>query len=168
MNETMVANWNSAVSDNDIIYHLGDFAFEKDRTKLETLMSRLNGEKHIIWGNHDNVLKSVKWRDHFKTSSDLRTIVIPAESNNGVMQRIVLCHFAFLTWDQAHYDTIHLHGHSHGTLPDDPYARRLDVGVDCWNFTPVSMEQINEKMKEKLCRPKYHRQGNTENGSEAA
>lgn len=51
MNEAMIANYNSVVSPGDVVYHLGDFAFEKDRAKLEWIMSRLNGEKHIIWGN---------------------------------------------------------------------------------------------------------------------
>jgi calcineurin-like phosphoesterase family protein len=156
MNETMINNWNSVVTPNDVVYHLGDFAFEKDRAKLENIMSRLNGEKHIIWGNHDKLIKTVNWKDYFKTAADIRTIIVPAESNNGVDQRIVLCHYAFRVWDQSHYGTFHLHGHSHGTLPDDPYARSLDVGVDAWNFTPVSMEQINEHMTKKLWMPINH------------
>lgn len=156
MNESMIANYNSVVGANDVVYHLGDFAFEKDRSILEHIMARLNGEKHIIWGNHDNLLKSVKWKDHFHTSSDLRTIYVPAESNNGVVQRIVLCHYAMRVWDQSHYGTWHLHGHSHGTLSDIKEILSCDVGVDCWNFTPVSMEQLNAHMAKKTWKPIDH------------
>jgi len=156
MNETMIDRYNAVVDPNDVVYFLGDVAFEKDRTKLENILRRLNGEKHIIWGNHDNILKSIKWRDYFKTASDLRMITVPAESNNGRAQDIVLCHYAMRVWDKSHYGTWMLHGHSHHTLPDDPHSLSLDVGVDGWNFTPVSMEQLNEKMSKKLWKPRDH------------
>lgn len=159
MNETMIERYNSVVGPDDVVYFIGDVAFEKDRAKLESILRRLNGEKHIIWGNHDNILKSIKWRDYFKTASDLRTITVPAESNNGRAQDIVLCHYALLTWEKSHYGSMMLHGHSHGTLPDDPHSRRIDVGVDCWDFYPVSMEQINERMKKKLWVPIDHHKG---------
>lgn len=156
MNETIIKNWNSVVGPADVVWLVGDIAFEKDRAKLENMLRRLNGEKHIIWGNHDNLLKSIAWKDYFKTGADMRTIVVPAESNNGVAQRIVLCHYAFRVWDQSHYGTWNLHGHSHGTLPDDPAMLQADVGVDVWNFTPVSMEQLNAHMKKKTRKPKDH------------
>ena len=35
-------------------------------------------------------------------------------------------------------------GNSHGLLP--PYGLSFDVGVDCWDFYPVSLEQVKEKM----------------------
>ena len=49
-----------------------------------------------------------------------------------------------------------LHGHCHGSLPDDPCALRLDVGVDVWGFKPVSYEQIKERMKTKTPRAVDH------------
>lgn len=156
MNETIIKNWNSVVGEKDVVYNIGDVAFEKDRTKLEWLLSRLNGIKHIIWGNHDNVLKSIAWKDYFHTGADIRTIVVPAESNGGVSQRIVLCHYPLLTWDRAHYGSFMIHGHCHGTLKDDPQSRRLDVGADVHNFTPVSMEQINKIMSTKTFIPIDH------------
>lgn len=81
---------------------------------------------------------------------------VPPDSNNGVAQRIVLCHYAMRVWDQSHYGTWHLHGHSHGTLPDIKEMLSCDVGVDCWNFTPVSMEQLNAHMAKKIWKPVDH------------
>ena len=74
MNNTMIANWNAVVSPDDIVYHLGDFAFEKDRPTLENLMSQLNGEKHIIWG-HNSIPVSYHCVIHFVTVSK-RTIAV--------------------------------------------------------------------------------------------
>ena len=45
MNETIVNNWNSVVSDGDIVYILGDFSMKFDQEKTKTILDRLNGKK---------------------------------------------------------------------------------------------------------------------------
>lgn len=48
--EAMMINlWNSVVKKNDIVLYLGDFCFSFD----EKTVSRLNGRKFLILGNHD-------------------------------------------------------------------------------------------------------------------
>jgi len=153
MNEAMIANWNKTVSKSDIVWHLGDVAFEKDRNKLIGILERLNGEKHLIWGNHERALKSVPWSRYFHTANDMRVLNVPPDQNDGKAQRIVLCHYAMRVWDQSHYGTWQLYGHSHGTLPDDPNLLACDVGVDCWDYTPVSMAQLNDLMSKKTFKP---------------
>jgi calcineurin-like phosphoesterase family protein len=44
-------------------------------------------------------------------------------------------------------------GHSHGTLPDLETSRSFDVGVDCWDFYPVSYEEVAAKMASKGFEP---------------
>lgn len=142
MNETIIENWNSVVKQNDVVYILGDVSFEKDQAVRDSMLKRLKGEKHLITGNHDKGLLKTGWQKHFVSMADLRTVNIPDGSPRG--QKIVLCHYAMRTWEQSHYGVIQLHGHSHGMLPDDPDLRQIDVGVDCWNFTPISLAQVNE------------------------
>jgi calcineurin-like phosphoesterase family protein len=47
--EMMVKNWNSVVGKDDIVLHLGDFAFNE----IHEWTRRLNGRKILIKGNHD-------------------------------------------------------------------------------------------------------------------
>lgn len=54
INETLISNWNSVVSDDDIIYHLGDFCLS-DKTSIKKIASKLNGHKILVRGNHDRV-----------------------------------------------------------------------------------------------------------------
>jgi calcineurin-like phosphoesterase family protein len=154
MNEAMIRNWNSVVGHSDIVYHVGDVAFEKDERKLDNLLIRLNGEKHLIMGNHDKNFN--KWQRHFRSRSQIGVVHVPPEANNGVGQRIVMCHYAMRVWDQSHHGTWQLYGHSHGTMPDDPNLLATDVGVDSWDFTPVSMEQLNTVMSQKTWKPMDH------------
>ena len=153
MDEIMIENWNRVVGPDDVVFHLGDVIFERDVSKINGLLSRLNGEKHLIFGNHDKMLRNALWRKHFKSSSELSTIWVPPEANNGVGQQIVLCHYAMKTWNCSHHKAWSLYGHSHGTMPDDPHMLSCDVGVDCWDFTLVSMEQLNTKMATKTFYP---------------
>lgn len=140
MNETMIANWNKVVAWDDVVYHLGDFAMGVgDKSEYaQKLRPRLNGKIHLYMGNHD----PEEWRTFglegvFDSVQDYEEIVV----HN---QKIVLFHYGMRTWHHDLRGVWHLYGHSHGGLP--PYGKSCDVGVDCWNFTPVSFWQLKDKM----------------------
>lgn len=59
MNEGLIARWNSVVTDNDMVYLLGDVGF-CGHDKMKALVSRLNGYKVLIRGNHDRG-RSIEW-----------------------------------------------------------------------------------------------------------
>jgi calcineurin-like phosphoesterase family protein len=53
---------------------------------------------------------------------------------------LVLCHYPFRTWNNMGRGAVDLHGHSHGRLT--PMPRQYDVGVDVWDFRPVTLATI--------------------------
>src|SRR5918997_1847277 len=53
---------------------------------------------------------------------------------------LVLCHYAFRTWKNMGRGWIDLHGHSHGKLKKQ--KREYDVGVDAWDYQPVTLETV--------------------------
>jgi calcineurin-like phosphoesterase family protein len=50
MTEELIEVYNSIVGPNDTVYHIGDFAVGE---RITYLVSRLNGYKALILGNHD-------------------------------------------------------------------------------------------------------------------
>lgn len=145
MDEEMIRRWNSVVDDDDNVYHLGDFSM--GRTDPSTILRRLKGRKHLIWGNHD--------------SDQVRQLPLWASSQPYLELReagkfIVLCHFQFKTFNKSHRGAINFYGHSHGTAPGN--AQQVDVGVDCWDFTPVTLDQILARMSKlpPMSRGDYH------------
>jgi calcineurin-like phosphoesterase family protein len=52
----------------------------------------------------------------------------------------VLFHYPIEEWDNVRHGAMHLHGHVHARLP--PTRQRLDFGVDCWDFAPVSLREV--------------------------
>lgn len=131
MDEAMVARWNETVGPDDTVWHLGDFAVRLNERRVDDLLLRLNGRKHLIAGNNDGpaVLKSAGW----ETVSAYAEITVDGT-------HLVLCHYAFRTWNGMHRKSINLHGHSHGRLA--PLLRQFDVGVDAWNLAPVTLPQL--------------------------
>lgn len=138
MDNAIISNWNSRVDQYDHAWFLGDFAF-CDQEKAQSYLNRLNGVKHLIVGNHD---KTAVKLNGWKMISNFQEI-------NVNSQHITLCHYAMRVWNKSHYGAWQLFGHSHGSLADDPNALSIDVGVDCHNFMPLNMTDIQRIMKKK-------------------
>jgi len=147
MNEHIIEKWNGSVKKGDHIYHLGDFGFFK-ADRMLIIKHRLNGDIHLVKGNHDDKLRPFE-KALFTSISDLRYIKVNK-------QKIMLCHYAMKTWRSSHNGSWHLYGHSHGNLADDINSLSLDVGVDCNNFTPVSFDEIKQRMEKKTFVPIDH------------
>lgn len=153
MNETLIANCNSKVKSGDTLYCLGDFGFA-DQDKLKIIVHRLNGDKHLILGNHDRYKKmfGIGWN----SIQQYLEIKVPDEnplSGFAGFQHIALFHYSLRVWNKSHYGAWQAYGHSHGTLYDDPNLLSTDVGVDPCNFFPISYEELKEKMKKKTWKP---------------
>jgi len=158
MDEVLIERWNSLVRPGDIVWHLGDFALTKPEKVIE-YRKRLTGQIHLILGNHDR--EKVVSKAGFASINKLKTVKIGETI-------LVLCHFAMRVWDRQHYGSCQLYGHSHGTLKDDPNLRSMDVGVDCHQFYPISLETVLGVMKTKSWIPiDHHGKEEEEDGSGA-
>jgi len=141
MNAVLVERWNSVVSRNDIVYYLGDFAFGQDPAIFRR---RLNGQICLIPGSHDSAYSNKLLKANFgfiKLQYLLKKVTTP----------VWLCHYQMRTWPQRWQGAWHAYAHSHGKIDYLTYPElSMDVGVDAWNFYPVSYEQFQEKMNHKI------------------
>lgn len=150
MNEQLIANWNNVVTPDDVVYHLGDFAFS-DEQGVDRVMRRLNFKHfHFIKGNHDKPF--CNWYHSNKDDTYLapKVSLHPSYLETKIEgHKFTLCHFAMRVWNESHRGALHLYGHSHGTLPDDCNSKSFDVGVDCHDFVPISLERVLHLMSKK-------------------
>ncbi len=56
-----------------------------------------------------------------------------------------LCHYPMITWDGAQQGTLQLFRHVHNRWQGS--RNSINVGVDLWGFTSVSLEQISERAR---------------------
>lgn len=136
MNEALIERWNKVVRPTDTVWHLGDFAFSQVRQRVEHLVSRLNGMKSIVWGNHDK--RGLHYKANWNLNHDITEIKV-----NG--EHVVLCHYPMRSWNRQSHGSYMLYGHVHGTTQS--IRRSLDVGVDCWSYAPVSFDEVVERLK---------------------
>ena len=129
MNETMIENWNKKVGKNDTILHLGDFALGK-KIELLAIKDRLNGHIILINGSHD--------RDVLKIKDD-KFIVVEGTIKLG---KIIFSHEP-LPRKEIPVGFTNIHGHIHNK---DSY-NGLNVSVEKTDYTPLSLDELKEKIK---------------------
>lgn len=144
MDLALIKNWNTSVGPDDHIYHLGDFAFATP-SRIDWILSQLNGHKHFIYGNHDETIAANKsLQDHFESVNDYLEIKIGPSNDQ---HKTILCHFPMITWNKAHRGSFMLHGHCHGSLRYPFKARIMDVGVDPIGMFPISEHEVVRRLK---------------------
>jgi calcineurin-like phosphoesterase family protein len=131
MERAIVERWNETVAADDEVWHLGDFALGPPPQRIAELLAALNGRKHLIIGNNDGpgTLEQPGW-------ASVQHYAEPTVDG----KRLVLCHYPFRTWNRMGQGVVNLHGHSHGRLK--AATRQYDVGVDVWDFRPVTLATI--------------------------
>lgn len=143
MNEALIQKWNSKVKLEDTVYHLGDFAFGHIEDQLKVL-KRLNGSINFILGSHDKNLSEAVEAFNKERGIASRKIIGSMTTVCVEKTEIILCHYSMRTWPKSHYGTWHLFGHSHGKL--EGWGKSFDIGVDVWNFEPLSFDEVEKGM----------------------
>ena len=146
MNRVLVEKWNSLVAENDTVYHLGDFTLD-GIDHFRKWVSQLNGTIKILPGSHDQPwLKKFVASEKVQVIPPLVSVEFPELTAGKSAQVIVLCHYSMQVWDRLNQGSWHLFGHSHGKLKG--IGLSFDVGVDCMEFEPLSLERVASKMTE--------------------
>ena len=148
MDEAMIKRHNERVRPNDKCYFLGDVAIGR---KFLHVLSRLNGDKVLIRGNHD-IFKLEDYTQYFR---DVR--------GYHVMNGLILSHVPVHSESLARFGC-NIHGHLHanrvmkahgvdvktGTIlyTDEIDPRYFNVSMEQINFTPILFEDVCKKIVE--------------------
>ena len=145
MDETLIENWNEIVAETDEVYIIGDLSFRPPE-KTGQILDRLKGKKTLIKGNHDKRLLKKHPEVFSSRGIEVFELLEIAPLVEDKKQPITLCHYPMKVWNHSHTGSWMLHGHSHGTLPDDPHSLIMDVGVDCHGYSPLLIDEVYDKM----------------------
>lgn len=130
MDATLIANWNAVVGKDDTVYHLGDFAWPRDRPR-EPYLAQLNGKIICLNGNRDD--------------PDWGRDLITLKRND---REIVLFHYPIEEWNGWWRGTLHFHCHTHDTAFHSA-PRRGNVGVEAHNYTPIRLDWAIDQLLQK-------------------
>lgn len=156
MNEYLIEQWNSCVKKDDIVFHLGDFAWGGSSVWVN-ILQRLNGRKVLIVGNHDVKNLRSNYHNFFETITYQLQIIVEG-------QPIYLNHYPFLAYGGSYRKepVWQLFGHVHTCKnthqhegQDDKrlpmlFPFQYDVGVDNNDYKPVNFHQVKEIITNKI------------------
>lgn len=144
MDETLIRNWNQRVKLNDTVYVLGDFCFkggiEGGTSKSIIYQSLLNGKIIFIKGNHDNNNSTNAIIESAIIKHGGKRIFLVHRPQDALSGRFVNCQFVG-----------HIHNEWKIKMPlefsEKIQTPLINVGVDVWNFMPVTINEIFAKYK---------------------
>ena len=148
MDEVMIKRWNERVRPNDKVYHLGDVVINR---RALTTLSRLNGDKVLIRGNHD-IFRDDEYREYFR---ELRAY--------HVMNGLILSHIPVHEASLGRFGC-NIHGHLHANrvmkargvdakTGEILYSNEIDTRYWCacveqTDFAPILFEDVLKKITE--------------------
>ena len=144
MNERLICRYNEVVHPGETILWLGD-CFLMPFNLASRVMSRLNGSKILIPGNHDRSTRAM-----LSIGFDL---VLPEVFMLIKGHKCRFSHYPYRTKGQeeagvgfkrpvrsSDKGSILIHGHTHGKLKR--HSDMIHVGVDAWDYGPVRLEEV--------------------------
>jgi len=142
MNQIMIANWNSKVGKDDLVYHLGDVGLG-NKSKQHELVTQLNGTIILIRGNHDPKNQELAATEWFKECGFASVY----EYKNLKFEEfgMTLVHNPNREIERSYQLVLHGHFHSskENRITKKLYGNLLiDVGVDGNDFFPYSFNEV--------------------------
>lgn len=126
MNSQMIRRWNQQVEPGDTVWALGDFFF-CNATKALSILPELNGNIHLVYGNHDRVIRyNAAVRGYFKSVQEYKELELQG-------MKFCLFHYPVQEWNNMHRGAIHLYGHIHNQVAPMG-GRAFNVCIDSPEF----------------------------------
>ena len=154
MTETLVENWNKVVQPHHKVLHLGDHDYLGVKNSYK-ITSRLNGEKYLVMGNHDDSVGKML-RKGFKEVYDSYVYIdlgefkisashYPNHPGKLAWLRATLKRYAKGHWEKFPEKSSlwHLYGHVHNNHGRVNYESKcINVSCDVWDYTPIYFPEL--------------------------
>ena len=145
MDQSMIDKWNSKVSENDIVWHLGNFAW--DIISAENALMQLNGSINLVMSEFDLGMQEI-----FANQNVIQKHGYYVLETKGC----VLSHWPMVNWPAKNHSTptMHIHGNNKEYKSDLNKENRFNVNCELWSLEPVSLESLKEvtqMVKEQAC-----------------
>jgi calcineurin-like phosphoesterase family protein len=158
MNESIIERINRTVPESGTLVILGDAVMGRIAETLP-ILSRIASEVLLVPGNHDRCWEGnggsfSKWTARYETEGGVSRVLpsLVETEIGGVL--VCLSHFP-ASGDSLETPRFQehrppaggwlLHGHTHGAWRQN--QKMIDVGIDSWGGSPVSLSDIREIIK---------------------
>ena len=150
MERELLERYSALVQPHHTVLWLGDCFFCSPEKAAE-ILGRLPGRKILCRGNHDRSASAMA-----RIGFDL---VVDSTTLNIAGRTVRACHYPYkgtpsaevapgadFPWPQRHKGEALLHGHTHS--PTRRNGTQIHVGVDAWDYRPVSLAEVEALVAE--------------------
>ena len=135
MDKELISKWNSVVTDEDIVFMIGDFSFY-DKAKTTKICKTLRGKKNLVIGNHDE-----NSEEYYEACGFHKVYEYP----------IILEGFWMISHEPLYLNKsmpyVNIYGHVHGNEIYVDYSRHSFCACEeRINYTPISWEEIKARL----------------------
>lgn len=143
MARALIDNWNKVVGPDDTVIHVGDVFFHLTDWEMSQTMQQLNGNKILVRGNHDRGPARMRNLGFSLVLEEFKFV------HDNI--KFTVSHYPYrrtnVPYDEKHVNKRPedvgdwlIHGHVHDRWKKK--NRMINVSVEVWDYTPVSLEQI--------------------------
>lgn len=162
MNQDIIDKWNSTVSPDDIVFHLGDVGFGLVE-QLKPLVESLNGHKILLRGNHDMKRGTNSWGNIGFEYTYKKGHISLADLNILTKEMFDQKFINFSDWEdneiffshspfQCENNILNIHGHIHNVPLDTTLHNpktHICVSIEMIDYQPIALDVLLNKAEQK-------------------
>lgn len=135
MNDALVIAWNSVVSNEDIVYVLGNFAWDPET--VENIGRDLNGTIIVVPGEFDDASREV-------SSISNRIKFAPSGIEELTHLNSVVSYWPLKEWKGKRSGSYSVIGYPDKRYKSDHKSKIVNCSCDFWEYKPVEINKLIE------------------------
>ena len=134
MNTTLINNWNSIIQKEDLVFVLGNFAWDPETA--ENVINQLNGTIILLPGEYDKATKELV----NSVKVDLRIKKVGFDLLED--KKLCFSYWPLTEWPKKEQNWPLILGYPNKRYKSNHKLNRINVTCDFWDYKPILVERI--------------------------
>lgn len=135
MDAALIKAWNTIVTQNDTVYHLGNFAW--DPRTAQSSMLALNGNIKFVLGEHDEAVELLEIKGMLRPGCEIVKCITEDRDNEAV-----LSYWPLSYWPNKSKKWYSIIGFPQKTFKSDPKKKIINASTDFWSHKPQELSKL--------------------------
>jgi calcineurin-like phosphoesterase family protein len=137
MTNELIGNWNSVVTEEDTVYHLGNFAW--DPKTAQDALQRLKGTIKLLPAEHDEAVMLLGSKKMLPTKSSLMNRITPLND-----YECNLSYWPMQEWPGSSSGYYSIIGYPGSKYKSNPTKKIINASIDLWGYKPQELTRLLE------------------------
>lgn len=135
MTDDLILKWNETVTQDDVVYHLGNFAH--DPKTAQEAITRLNGKINFISGDLDEPIEMLNSKGMLSPRCSMMKCIEFIDDLNCAAS-----YWPMQAWINKSKKSWSIIGYPDKKFKSDPKKRIINASTDLWGHKPQELEKL--------------------------